>query len=205
MERIDLSFVDLNALKRLDNTCKICKENRKFGVCADIYEYNGQALKIFKSEKTAQLSIDNIESLVEEKELENYNVVLPKNIVVRNGKECGYLCNIVNGYNLMQLACTDKKIKISSQDFLNAYDQALKDITNINKLEIVMKDSGSGNIMYDLVEKRFKFIDIDSWYVTTEERDPKVKFNLVQFKQIIEALELKDKFEKKEGIKIWKK
>ncbi len=204
MERIDLSFVDLNTLNRLDNTCKICRENRKFGVCADVYEYHGQALKIFKSGKTFSSLIDNIKLLAEEKDLENYNVVLPKNIVIRDGIACGYTTNIVNGYNLMQLASTDKKIKIASQDFVLAYDQALEDIAKINKKEIVMKDSGSGNIMYDLEEKRFKFIDIDSWYITVEERAPKVEFSLVQFKQIIEALELKEKYKRKEGKTLWR-
>lgn len=202
MKRIDLTSVDLDSLRRLDNKAKICKENRKFGACADVYEYQGQALKIFKSEKTAQLLMSNIELIAKEKDLETYNVVLPKNIIVRNGIECGYLCNIVNGYNFMQLASMDKKIKITSKDFSKAYNQALEDIENINKKEIIMKDSGSGNIMYDLEEKRFKFIDVDSWYVTTEERDPKVKFNLVQFRQIIEALELKDQFIKKELKKV---
>lgn len=197
MEKIDFTFLDLEQLKRLD-VCSI--SHKKYGVNAKIYAYQENAIKIInEGNQDKNKILEKAKLFAQTEELKRSNVVLPEKIVVIDGIERGYTTRIVKGYNLFQLMTMDKIPNITYSDFIKAYENALQDIDTITQQSIVMQDSGFGNIMYDLDEKKFKFVDIDDWYFTNEGQDDfeKLQFNIVQFQKKIEMSELtEEKFRK---------
>lgn len=101
--------------------------------------------------------------------------------MVKRGKLVGYSMQLVKGFTIAEIQTLDSIPEISFSAFYEAYTQAFKNLNFIAREEVLVYDMHEKNIMYDIKDNCFKFIDIDEWKKSNLTLVSTVKHNVRQF------------------------
>lgn len=130
------------------------------GVFADVYEYQGKAIKIYKN---------NIERKTKKniKKLSNYkndNYIFPEDLVYLNYRLKGYTQEKVDGITLYELMCALNRdcIDMSFNCFMEEYFKLVKSTKKISDEGISICDLHDQNAMFD---GSFKILDTGDYLV----------------------------------------
>lgn len=129
--------------------------------------------------------------------LQQHNVIVPEEKVYKTRLLVGYSMQLVQGCTLYELKTKDHIEEVCFSDFYNAYSKALEDIAQISKEKICIYDLHLDNIMYDTLNKCFKFIDTDEWEISKDSLDVILKTNLQKFHKNLSMTTFEKKLVKK--------
>lgn len=209
-----MSYVELNKEKKIENLdykdsiyysskeelepLKNREGDLERGFYAVLYKdvFRKKAIKIYDRIGDLQTRAKGAFFFMNNAFLRENNVVVPEKKVYIAGKLEGYATEIVDGYNMWELGFYASTTTICFTDLLEAYHNAFGSIQNISSIGIKMKDCNEKNIMYDIKNNTFKFIDIDGWKYQEEDYEKLLEENITNFKNKVQIKNLETRMQK---------
>lgn len=134
--------------------------------------------------------IEEIIAISKDRVLQANNAIVLTHTFHVEDKPVGYFAKLIRGGTLLEIKEGQFIPEVSFDEFKEKCELLYQNVINISKEKMIMGDLSDKNIIYDIEDNTFKFIDLDIW--TKESNgsiDDILAYNLSNLKEELGEIE----------------